>query len=128
MSTKPDAGGTPVIPTAAAWSRVSAAVKRVEGASRSKPPYKGNGFGAWSNPGGWGWLAPGDYISAVAGDTLGVGTVTLCSRVGRTLTPDGDEVTAYNAGGQVDGDPSTGTYLKLGWTDGVWSLDVAACP
>lgn len=76
--------------------------------------------------GAWGKLAAGETISGSSGTTLGSGTVTLCTRDGADLTEGTEDVTAYNAGGTVTAG-SGGRVLKLGWTDGVWSLDVFPC-
>jgi len=76
--------------------------------------------------GRWGFLAAGQTISGASGMTLGHGTVTLCSRAGYTLDDDGDSVEVLNAGGEVTAGTG-GRILKLGWTEGAWSLDVFPC-
>lgn len=74
------------------------------------------------NPGIYAYVA--GNISGASGNELGGGTAVLCSRVVKTLTPDGETVGFLNAGGPVAGP----VYVKLGWADGEWSLDVVVCP
>lgn len=62
-------------------------------------------------------------ITAAAGNDLGQGNVILCSRSGSLLTPDGDTVPCYNAGGAV----SAGKYISVQMVDGDWSTSVSPC-
>jgi hypothetical protein len=120
-------GGSPpeyVALSPAAATEIGETVRYVRGVNRSRTPRKGKGLSAWSNSGAWGFLAGGATITAASGATLGSGSVRLCSRSVATLTADGDTVDVYNAGGSVSGP----LYIKLGWTDGDWSIDVAKCP
>jgi hypothetical protein len=116
----------PVVFDRPSAERTRDAVLYVEGFYRGGKPLRGRGLKSWSNPGRWAFLAASATITAASGATLGSGTVRLCSRSGPTLTADGDFVTVYNAGGAVTAGGS-GKYLKLGWTDGDWGLDVAPC-
>lgn len=125
-SAKPALGGSPVIPTSEAWSRVSRATRYVERMDRSRTPRQRRGSPDGVNPGVYGFLAAGATISGASGLTLGTGTVTLCSRTGATCVANGDSVTVYNAGGSLSGGAS-GLLLALGWVDGDWSVEVAPC-
>ena|ERR1039458_9516824 len=127
-------GGTPIALSPETFARHAAAVNWVENQNRVLRPRAGRGQGVGRAAGAWGYLAPSATISGVTCTvsggvttlTLGTGTVTLCSRNGATLTANGDTVTVYNGGGSMTAN-SNGRILKLGWTDGDWSVDVAKC-
>lgn len=119
------AGGGPVALNRDAYHRVRDAVRYVETFRRNRV-VPGKGLNAFIRPSSYAFLAAGATISAPSGSTLGSGSVTLCSRSGATVTADGETVTVYNAGGSVSGGGS-GKYVKVGWCDGDWSVDVAPC-
>lgn len=110
----------PLLFNRASADRTQAAVKFVERQFRDVRR-RGKGNRGWSAPGAWAYI--GGAVSASVGTTLGTGSAVLCSRVGAVLTADGDTVTFYSAGDAFSGP----CYVKLGWTDGDWSLDVAPC-
>ena len=118
---------SPVRLERATAERMAASTRYVERIVRTQAAPQRRDMRTWESAGAWGFLAAGATISAASGATLGTGTVTLCSRDGADLTADGIEVDVYNAAGSVSGGTS-GVYVKLGWTDGDWSLDVAPCP
>jgi hypothetical protein len=111
-------GGKPVLLRPETFERHEAAFSQVEEANTARYPMVGRGRTTKPSTGTWGYLAPGQVISAASGLTLGSGPVTLCSRSGGTLTPDGETVTVYNSGGVLTG-PNA---LALDWTDGVWAV------
>lgn len=122
----PPLPGGAVAPSASAFSRIAATVRWVESRPRNELP-NGRRRSLPAQAGGaWGFLTAGATVSGASGMTLGHGTVTLCSRAGYTLTADGDSVEVLNAGGGVTAGAG-GRILKLGWVDGVWSLDVFPC-
>jgi len=102
--------------------RTREVVRYVEGSFRHGAPRPRRTSGAWSSAGAWAYVA--GTITGASGSRLGSGTAVLCSRNVDVLTADGDTVSVLNAGGGVVGP----VYVKLGWVDGVWSLDVAPCP
>ena len=124
-SPQPPVGNQAVGLDLASAVRVEAATKFVETMYRTRPRLPA-GKNPGLNAGWWGFLAGGASIGGASGLTLGTGTVTLCSRDGATCTADGDTVAVYNAGGSFTA-PTGGMVVKLGWTDGDWSTDVAAC-
>ena len=122
----PAVGGPPVLFDPASAARVGQVVKYIEGGYRNPPPTKG-GITPAGRPGTWGFLAAGASITGMSGSTLGSGTVTLGKRSGSTLSSSGGlSVTVYNAGNGFTAGGS-GQWLKLGWVDGAWSVDVSAC-
>lgn len=119
-------GGRPVVLSRPTARRILDAVDQVERIGQLRAPRTGGDRGQGRSSGAWGYLAAGASITGASGSTLGSGTVTLCSRSGTTLAADGDSVTVLNAGGEVVAGTG-GRYLKIGWTDGAWSLDVFPC-
>lgn len=114
-------GNDPVILDRTAARRTEDVVRFVETSYRLRSPR--NRFRPTSaNAGIWAYVA--GTITGASGARLGSGTAVLCSRAGDTLTADGPTVGVLNGGGGVVGP----VYVKLGWTDGDWSLDVAPCP
>ncbi len=64
-------------------------------------------------------------ISAASGNTLGSGTIQLCTRSGATLTAGGSaSITCYNAAGAI----LSGAYMLVIVAAGAYSVVVAPCP
>lgn len=135
----PPLDGPPVALSSQAAKRVGEATRYVEKIRRGGKGEDGRTPRHAGNPGFWAWIPPAGgtnpltgiaytgIVTGSAGNYLGTGYVILCSRAATVLTADQETVVVYNGGGQI----STGTagvYVKLGWTDGDWSVDVAPCP
>ena len=116
-----------VVFSAEAAQRVGAATVYVEKMYRNPPPPKGDSRGSGTD-GRYAFLAAGATITGASGSTLGSGMVQLCKvdPVSNVLTGVGATVKTRNAGGAVAGGAS-GAYVKLGWANGAWSLDVVLC-
>lgn len=113
----------PVLPDRASCERFADSTKYFETMIRGKDAPKG-GRRRGEKAGTYAFLPSGSTITSASGAALGEGLVTLCSRSGAALTADGETgVQVYNAGGTVNGP----VYIKLGWTDGDWSVDVVLC-
>lgn len=118
---KPGDVSRPVVPTAEAWSRVSATVKRVEGSSLSRTPRPARGVGAWSSGG---WIAKATTtITARSGSSYGTGTVQLQRDTGSALADDTSQPT-FTAKNLFNKAITIGSYVGLDWKLGSWWVDI----
>jgi len=123
MATDPPIGGDPIALSPETYAAHEEAVAYVKTMSRTSEPILKDVRFPGVRAGAWALLAAGATITAGSGLSLGSGTVRLCDRDGN-VADDAEDVTVANAGASLSGG-STGRIVRLGWTDGEWSVN---CP
>ena len=119
----PISDGKPVQFDANSAVRIDRAVRYVESVYRGGSPKVGSG----RQPA----LVPSyqcqttSMITAMSGSTLGTGTAQICSvDSSDNLNADGEVLTVKS---QFASTISSGVYIKVDWSSGVWLIDIAPC-